>query len=240
MFSVTPPAAPGGSWTGLEIHRFTAGSDDPLGTFPLAGVVIGPGGVLYGTTSMGAKYFSGAAFSLTPRASAGDAWTSAVLYDFPIATEQAAYSPGGLMYGRERGVLYGVTLGGGPYGRGTAFSLSPPGASGAWTHRLLHAFTGGDDGARPNTLVIGGGGLLYGTTQSGGAYGDGTVFSLKPQPQTGPAFRIARYLSYANKRRRCLPVISRNIPKFSMWAIDFATVGAEIPSFSAALATIWV
>lgn len=41
-----------------------------------------------------------------------------------------------------------------------------------------HAFTGGADGGVPNALVAGANGLLYGTTQTGGAYGYGTVFSF--------------------------------------------------------------
>jgi uncharacterized repeat protein (TIGR03803 family) len=56
----------------------------------------------------------------------------------------------------------------------TVFALSSTGT----TVAALHSFTGGDDGGVPNGLVLGANGLLYGTTQNGGAYGDGTVFSL--------------------------------------------------------------
>ncbi len=42
----------------------------------------------------------------------------------------------------------------------------------------LHWFTGGGDGGFPNGLTLGADGVLYGTTQTGGAYNDGTVFSI--------------------------------------------------------------
>jgi uncharacterized repeat protein (TIGR03803 family) len=42
----------------------------------------------------------------------------------------------------------------------------------------VHSFTGGSDGGVPNGLVVGTNGLLYGTTQNGGTYGDGTIFSV--------------------------------------------------------------
>ncbi len=42
----------------------------------------------------------------------------------------------------------------------------------------LYWFTGGADGATPNGLTLGSNGVLYGTTQAGGAYNQGTVFSI--------------------------------------------------------------
>ncbi len=42
----------------------------------------------------------------------------------------------------------------------------------------LYWFGGGDDGGTPNGLVLASNGLLYGTTQSGGAHNSGTVFTL--------------------------------------------------------------
>jgi len=42
----------------------------------------------------------------------------------------------------------------------------------------LYYFTGGADGGAPNGLVLASNGVLYGTTESGGASGDGTIFSI--------------------------------------------------------------
>jgi hypothetical protein len=61
---------------------------------------------------------------------------------------------------------------------GTAYALQAPATSGgAWTQILLHTFTG-SDGSGPTGLLMGSGGVLYGTTSLGGAYGAGTVFAL--------------------------------------------------------------
>jgi uncharacterized repeat protein (TIGR03803 family) len=46
------------------------------------------------------------------------------------------------------------------------------------TMASLHSFTGGADGGVPNGLAAGGNGLIYGTTQSGGASGHGAIFSV--------------------------------------------------------------
>ncbi len=56
----------------------------------------------------------------------------------------------------------------------TVFAISTYGT----TMAALYSFTGGNDGGVPNGLVQGTNGLLYGTTQNGGMYGDGTIFSL--------------------------------------------------------------
>jgi uncharacterized repeat protein (TIGR03803 family) len=56
----------------------------------------------------------------------------------------------------------------------TVYAISANGT----TMAALHSFTGGSDGGVPNSLVQGANGLLYGTTQNGGLYGDGTIFSL--------------------------------------------------------------
>lgn len=45
----------------------------------------------------------------------------------------------------------------------------------------LHGFTGGQDGRVPNGLLAALDGTIYGTTQWGGAYRAGTVFTLSPQ-----------------------------------------------------------
>ena len=44
---------------------------------------------------------------------------------------------------------------------------------------VLHSFAGAPDGAYPDASLIDVKGTLYGTTDSGGSYGDGTVFALK-------------------------------------------------------------
>jgi len=75
------------------------------------------------------------------------------------------------------GNLYGTTVQGGAAGRGTVFELVN--ASGSYTNKVLHSFTGTPDGAQPESpLIMDLSGNLYGTTHGGGVYGAGTVFEL--------------------------------------------------------------
>ena len=72
------------------------------------------------------------------------------------------------------GNLYGTTEQGGAYGFGVVFKLTPGGAE-----TVLYSFTGGSDGADPAaSLIRDKAGNLYGTTEEGGASGDGVVFKV--------------------------------------------------------------
>ena len=79
------------------------------------------------------------------------------------------------------GTLYGTTAAGGAAANGTIFSLATNGV----TFTMLHNFTVPDsqagtnsDGALPCGGLILSGGTLYGTASSGGAGGNGVVFSV--------------------------------------------------------------
>ena len=63
VFFFTPPATPGGAWTETVLHSFKGGDD---GANPVAGLVIGKNGVLYGTTSSGGTSGGGTVFALEP------------------------------------------------------------------------------------------------------------------------------------------------------------------------------
>ena len=68
---------------------------------------------------------------------------------------------------------------GGTNNHGLVFEFVPAGG-GVWTENVLYDFTGGSDGAEPESEVIfDGAGNLYGTTQVGGSGAAGTVFELK-------------------------------------------------------------
>jgi len=174
-FSLTPPKAPGGSWTQAVLYSFTGGND---GAGP-AGLAIGTSGELYGTTSGGGTPNAGTVFSLKAPTAPGGSWTQTVLYSFTGGNDGTG--PAGVAIGKGN-VLYGATSGGGTSNAGTVFSLTPPTApGGAWTQAVLYSFTGGNDGAGPAGVAIGTSGVLYGTTSGGGTPNAGTVFSL-----TGP------------------------------------------------------
>jgi uncharacterized repeat protein (TIGR03803 family) len=63
VFSLTPPASPGGAWTETVLHDFKGGGD---GAFPVAGLAIGKNGVLYGTTEGGGTSNAGTVFAFKP------------------------------------------------------------------------------------------------------------------------------------------------------------------------------
>ena len=56
----------------------------------------------------------------------------------------------------------------------------PPAAAAADRYKVLHAFNGSDGEIPEAGLILDAAGNLYGTTDSGGAYGPGTVFKLTP------------------------------------------------------------
>jgi uncharacterized repeat protein (TIGR03803 family) len=77
------------------------------------------------------------------------------------------------------GDLYGTTWGGGAYGYGTVFGITPSG-----TLATLYSFCANadcPDGSGPYFgLVLATDGDLYGITTAGGAFGAGTVFKITP------------------------------------------------------------
>ena len=161
------------------LYSFTGLKD---GGRPLYGVVAGPDGVLYGTTIDGGKDHLGTVFKLKPPCAPDRDWRLIVIHDFSGGVY--GFSPSGVVIGPD-GVLYGTTNEGGPYGRGSVFSLQPSEEpDGPWRFMILHSFSGEPDGANPLAgVVIGPRGVLYGTTTFGGASNFGAVFSLSPPPQ---------------------------------------------------------
>ena len=163
------------------------------GDQPVAGLIMGKSGNLYGTTRFGGAhlvpgeaYGAGTVFELTPNA-AGK-WTETVLHSF------CAHEVGGFCIDGEQpyagliidksGHLYGTTFEGGAHGNGTVFELTPNAAK-KWTETVLYSFcakyVGGFciDGQTPAAgLFMDGSGHLYGTTSHGGTRDGGTVFEL--------------------------------------------------------------
>ena len=178
VFSLTNS---GGTWTETVLHSFS-GSD---GANPHASVLIGAGGVLYGTTYYGGTSSDGTVFMLTPPGTPGGAWMETVLHNFTGSDGANPHAP---VIIDSNGVLYGTALMGGSSGDGTVFTLTPPGTpGGAWTFALLHTFTGppGDGGSPRAGLVFGASGVLYGVCANGGSSSFGTVYSLTPPASQG-------------------------------------------------------
>ncbi|MGA2905131.1 MAG: choice-of-anchor tandem repeat GloVer-containing protein [Candidatus Korobacteraceae bacterium] len=177
VFELTPTAGEG--WTAKVLHGFN-GAD---GLYPWLGSLIFDGaGDLYGTTLEGGTYGAGVVFELMP--AAGGSWTETVLHSFNDNGTDGALPAAGLIFDAA-GNLYGTTNAGGTYDAGTVFKLAPTG-DGSWTETVLHNFGNGTDGALPAAgLIFDAAGNLYGTTEVGGFYGDGTVFELTPNGSGG-------------------------------------------------------
>ena len=98
--------------TETVLYSFMDGSD---GAFPQAGVIRDRAGNLYGTTSQGGTHGAGTVFKLAPDG------TETVLHSFKGGGDgQVPYA--GLMMGAN-GYLYGTTVRGGTYRKGTVFKI---------------------------------------------------------------------------------------------------------------------
>ena len=118
-FRLAPPAAGQTRWTQSVLAKF--GSDKDGG--PQGGLLPGPGGVLFGTLTYGAKKAQGSVFELMPTGSGP--WTQTVLHSFPSKPAGAGSFPVGDLVADASGNLYGVTEVGGQYGVGTVFEITP-------------------------------------------------------------------------------------------------------------------
>lgn len=161
---------------------------------PVAGLLLGSDGLLYGVTSSGPLTqgnTGGTVFRIAPD---GSGFT--VLHKFEnFASVNSAGAPvnadganpeSELVEGND-GRLYGVTRAGGPNGTGVVFRMSRDGTE----FSVLHAFgpitsdstvsvARNDDGMSPvGPLVAGADDYFYGTASAGGAQGNGTLFRVR-------------------------------------------------------------
>jgi uncharacterized repeat protein (TIGR03803 family) len=167
LWAATAVALPAQTFTTLYSFCPQRGCAD--GEEPLAGLVQGTDGNLYGTTEFGGTVpLSGNVFKITTNG------TLTSLYSFcSISACTDGQNPeAGLVQGTN-GDFYGTTFGGGANAFGTIFRVTAGGKL-----KTLHSFDG-TDGYEPEAgLVLGTSGKFYGTTFRGGANSDGTVFSI--------------------------------------------------------------
>jgi uncharacterized repeat protein (TIGR03803 family) len=157
------------------LHSFTGAPD---GQNPGAALLY-HGGLLFGTASAGGSGH-GAVFVCNPTGGCG------VIYSFNGGADGAAPF-GSLIFdttnvgGSSVSGLFGTTTQGGVAGLGTIFALPLPQTG---SDVVLHSFTGGSDGAYPETQLLRHGNFYYSTASKGGSGactgGCGTVFQFKP------------------------------------------------------------
>jgi uncharacterized repeat protein (TIGR03803 family) len=99
------------------------------------------------------------------------------LHAFRSIVDDGADSTAGMVVDAA-GILYGTASGGGPHGSGIVFKLDPVTVN----YTVLHGFDYDVDGNGPTSDLLLKGGVLFGTTLSGGPTGDGygTIFSMDP------------------------------------------------------------
>jgi uncharacterized repeat protein (TIGR03803 family) len=175
-----------GNWQETILYNFCPGGIDNCldGQHPLAGLVAGMSGSLYGTTTYGGEYGGGVVFELSPPSLPTGSWTEQVLWNFGAAND-GKYPYDGLALDAT-GNLYGTTSETSTAGAGTVFELLP--GQNGWTEALLHVFCLNypdcSDGAQPMAgVTFDTAGNLYGTTEFGGvpdSDGWGLVYELSP------------------------------------------------------------
>jgi uncharacterized repeat protein (TIGR03803 family) len=143
--------------------------DGTNGSLPVASLVQGTDGDLYGTTAEGGAgggVGQGTVFKITP----GGKLTTLHIF----SGTDGAYPYAGTVQATN-GEFYGTTILGGANDWGTIFTITPGGKL-----TTLYSFcTNCSDGNQPDAgLIQARDGDLYGTTENGGINGSGTVFKL--------------------------------------------------------------
>jgi uncharacterized repeat protein (TIGR03803 family) len=192
VFELSP--TPSGQWTQTILYNFGGIRHYGNGQDPVGRLILDENGNLFGVTFGGGigcvGEGCGTVYELSPTTS-GE-WKHTILYEF-TAQEDGEYPDGALLFDGA-GNLYGTASRGGPRNScqcGNVFELVPQG-NGQWTHRILHIFQGGSDGANPEfPLIFDSAGNLYGSTTDGGGApscgttGCGTVYELSPNGSSG-------------------------------------------------------
>jgi uncharacterized repeat protein (TIGR03803 family) len=151
-----------GNWLFTQLYSFLGGDN---GAAP-GGVILGPGGALFGTAQGGLQQCGnqgssdcGVVYKLMPPAVACPevmcSWHENVLYRF--TGDPDGWAPvSGTLVSDDAGNLFGATARGGDFGQGTIFKLSP--SPSGWTESVIASFENG----APNSLLVGHDGNLYG------------------------------------------------------------------------------
>lgn len=174
----------GTGWVVEGLYQFVGGSD---GDAPLARVVFGPDGALYGTTQSGGNggctegSGCGTVFRLTPHPRPcprfSCPWIETVLHAFTSGSDGELPYFGDLTFDTA-GNIFGTTVEGGVHNQGTLFKVSQQ--DGSWTENVAYTFGGGPAQYPESGIVFDSAGNIYGTAGGGSPYDDGLTYELQP------------------------------------------------------------
>ena len=184
LFGTTETGGASGNGTVFEIVKTTSGYsstpttlisfDNTNGALPFAGLIADANGNLFGTTLAGGASGNGTVFEIV-KTTSGYASTPTTLVSFDN-TDGAL--PAASLIADADGDLFGTTLAGGASGNGTVFEIVKISGGYASTPTTLVSFDN-INGANPaGGLIADANGNLFGTTEAGGATGNGTVFEI--------------------------------------------------------------
>ena len=159
----------------------------PDGGYPVASLVRGTDGNLYGMTPQGGSASrSGTLFKINPNVSPA-AFTVMVRFNGASALGN---TPNGSLVQANDGAFYGTNSAGGAFNYGTIFKI----CGGVTT--VIKSLNRLTDGATPRgSLIQATDGNLYGMTSDGGLNGYGTIFKINPTTNT---FSVIRHLALAD------------------------------------------
>lgn len=166
-----------GVWIFSVIYNFLG---DSLGQYSESDLAVDATGNIYGTNYQGGAFNLGDVFKLTP--GANNKWTQKIIYSFKgYAQKDGAYPYFAGVTLDSAGNVYGTTYQGGSSAAnnlnyGTVYKLT----ASTYKESVLWSFGTTGDGYYPYHGVIVVNGKLYGTTNSGGVHGEGTVFEVTP------------------------------------------------------------
>ncbi len=180
-------AANGTGWAVRLMHTFGVSYTPNDGRNPNGGLTVDRFGNAFGTTPVGGAGCPfpgcGTVYELSPVASDAGVWQEKIIYDFPGDSSCAqGCAPAYNLVFDKAGNLYGINGGGltCPQGApcGMIYRLTPQ-KDGSWKYSIVHKFNG-TDGAYPIGLAMDENGNLFGATENGGTYNEGTVFEITP------------------------------------------------------------
>ena len=150
------------------LHNFTGQETSYVDAHPFAPLLPAADGQLYGVTAGGAWPGAGAAYRIG---------TNGIGSGFAIVRafgNDPTFGPAGAL-AASGSVLFGTTVEGGQTNLGTVYRVNADGTG----YQVLHSFGSPGDGAMPRAGVLLVGSTLFGTTESGGSSGLGTIFRIE-------------------------------------------------------------